>query len=292
MLHILAGIAWDPELRGILSTAVGVVVLMGSVHLLLATNLGNRLGFLIAAAAFFGWMTIMGGVWWVYGTIGMIGQMPSWSVVEVLYPGTEDSGIDAVRRLSTEQLPPAEAINDMDSAAFEAEREELEATTGGWKLLPEANRSFGEAKATVDEHFVDHPLDALEIAGPEDYIATYSFERGGKSRLPSDPSRWDRIANKLRTTFLEPTHPTRYAVIQVHPVIPQEPEPGEAPPTPVPDPNEPTVSVVMERDLGQVRLPGAMVTIFSGIVFALLCVQLHRRDQRVAEVRALEPTAG
>ncbi|MFP5256149.1 MAG: hypothetical protein ACLGI8_09905 [Acidimicrobiia bacterium] len=292
MLHTLAGIAWDPELRGILATAVGVVVLMGSVHLLLATNVGNRLGFLVAAAAFFGWMTIMGGVWWAYGTIGMLGQAPSWDVVEVLYPGTDASGIDEVQALSTDQLPPAEELNDMDPADLEAIRDDLEATTGGWMLLPESNRAFGEAKATVDEHFIEHPVEALEIDGPEDYISTYSFERGGKTRLPDDPSRLDRLWKKFKNTFLEPTHPTRYAVIQVHPVIPQEAEPGQPPPTPEPDPNEPTVSVVLQRDLGQVRLPGAMLTIFSGIIFALLCVQLHRRDQRVAEVRALEPTAG
>jgi hypothetical protein len=292
MLHTLAGIAWDPELRGILSVAVGVVVLMGSVHLLLATNLGNRLGFLVAAAAFFGWLTIMGGVWWVYGTIGMLGDAPSWDVVEVLYPGTAASGIDDVQGLSTDQLPPAEELNDMDPADLEAIRDDLEATTGGWMLLPESNRAFGEAKAAVDEHFIEHPVEALEIDGPEDYIATYSFERGGKTRLPDDPSRLDRLWKKVKNTFLEPTHPTRYAIIQVHPVIPQEPEPGQPPPTPEADPDQPTVSVVMQRDLGQVRLPGAMLTIFSGIIFALLCVQLHRRDQRVAEVRALEPTAG
>lgn len=295
MLHTLAGIAWDPELRGILSTAVGVVVLMGSVHLLLATNVGNRLGFLIASAAFFGWMTIMGGVWWVYGTIGMIGEMPSWQVEEVLYPDTQASGIPEVQALRTDQLPPADEINDMAVADLQEIRDDLEATTGGWQLLPEADRSFGEAKAAVDEHIIEHPISPVGeegLDGPEDYISTYSFERGGKSSLPDDPSRLDRIVNKLRTTFLEPTHPTRYAIIQLHPVIPQTPEPGQAPPTPEPDPNEPTVSVVMKRDLGQVRLPGAMVTIFSGIIFALLCVQLHRRDQRVAEVRALEPTGG
>lgn len=292
MLHTLAGIAWDPELRGILTTAVGVTILMGSVYLLLATNVGNRLGLLIAAAGFFGWLTIMGGVWWVYGSIGMIGELPSWQVEEVLYPDTETSGFDEVQALSTDELPPAEEINGMDPADLEAIREDLEATTGGWKLLPQSDRSFGEAKATVDAHFVEHPVEALQIDGPEDYIATYSFERGGKSRLPDDPSRLDRIWTSLKTTLLEPTHPTRYAIIQIHPVIPQEAEPGQAPPPPELDLGKPTVSVIMQRDLGQVRLPGAALTIFSGIMFALLCMQLHRRDQRVAEVRALEPTGG
>ena len=58
LVPTLAGIAWDPQIRGILSVLVGVVVLMGSVYLLLATNVASRLGFLLALAAIFGWMTI------------------------------------------------------------------------------------------------------------------------------------------------------------------------------------------------------------------------------------------
>src|SRR3546814_18085064 len=86
LLHTLAGIAWDPQIRGFLATAVGVVVLMGSVYLLVGTNLGSRLGFLISGAAFFGWMTLMGLTWWVYGTIGMLGTAPHWVVSEVVCP--------------------------------------------------------------------------------------------------------------------------------------------------------------------------------------------------------------
>lgn len=291
LLHTLAGIAWDPQIRGILAVAVGVVVLLGSVHLLLATNVGNRLGFLIASAAFFGWMTIMGVVWWAYGTIGMLGEAPSWEVVETVYPGVEDSGIDEVRELDTSELPPAEEINGMEPTDLEAVRDELEATTGGWRLLPESNRSFGEAKAAVDAYFEANPNAELALDGAEDYISTYAFELGGKERLPNDPSRWDRISRKVKTA-LQLRHPTHYAIIQVHPVIKQEAEPGQPPPTPVADPSKPVVTVVMERNLGDVRFPAAMITVFSGIVFALLCIQLHRRDRLVDEHRALEPIGG
>ena len=45
----------------------------------------------------------------------------------------------------------------------------------------------------------------------------------------------------------------------------------------------------MERDLGDVRFPGAMLTISSGIMFWIFCATLHRRDQRVAEVRGHAP---
>jgi hypothetical protein len=288
-LHTLAGIAWDPQIRGFLATAVGVVVLMGSVYLLLATNVGARLGFLIASAAFFGWMTIMGGVWWVYGTIGMLGEAPHWEVVETVYPGTQQAATQAAHSLDTSGLPPAEELNDLPPEELAEIQPELEAEIGGWRLLPESNPSFGEAKAAVDEHFAEHPDEELGLETADDYIATYSFERGGKERLDADPSRIDRLVNKFKTTFIQLTHPTRYAIIQVHPVIEQEAEPGQPPPTPEADPDKPVVSVIMQRDLGDVRFPGAMLTIFSGIMFGVLCVQLHRRDQRVAEVRGLLP---
>ena len=75
----------------------------------------------------------------------------------------------------------------------------------------------------------------------------------------------------------------------MQPVRVQEPVPGEAPPTPEANPFQPVVSVVMERDLGDVRFPGAMLTIGSGALFAVSVLMLHRRDLRVAEVRGFLP---
>ena len=110
----------------------------------------------------------------------------------------------------------------------------------------------------------------------------YSFETGGKDDLPADPSRLDRITHKLKTTFLQLQHPTRYAIIQVQPVVEQETVPGEAPPTPEADEDQPVVSVIMSRDLGDVRMPGAVLTIVSGLLFLMTLVMLHQRDLRAA----------
>jgi hypothetical protein len=52
------------------------------------------------------------------------------------------------------------------------------------------------------------------------------------------------------------------------------------------------ITVVMERNLGDKRFPGAMLTISSGIMFWIFCATLHRRDQRVAEVRGMLPAGG
>jgi hypothetical protein len=294
LLHTIAGIAWDPQIRGFLALGVGVVVLMGSVYLLLGTNLGTRLGFLLGTGAFFGWLTIMGLTWWVYGTIGMLGEAPSWVVKEVVYASgtTDDSGLtqadlEYAHLLDTSALPPVEEINDLTPEELSDLKAEVEPTLGGWQILPESNPSFGEATATVDEYFAANPNEELNLTGAGSYVNVFSFERGGKIDLPEDPSRIERIGKKLETTFWQLRHPPRYAIIQVRPVIEQETVPGEAPPTPEGNPDQPVVSVIMERDLGDVRFPGAMLTIFAGIMFAVTISMLHRRDLRAAEVRGI-----
>lgn len=290
VLDILAGIAWDPQLRGILATLVGVVVLMGSVHLLLATNVGNRLGFLVSAAGFFGWMFLMGLTWWAYGTIGMLGQAPGWEVQEVLYPTTQDARLDAARELDISNMPDPEVLGDLTGDDLLAVRDEVEPTLGGeWRILPESDPSFGEAKATVDEFFLDNPDVRLGLDGPADYVSVFAFERGGKDSLPNDPSRLDRITTKLKTTFWQVQHPPRHAIVQIQPVRQQATVVGQAPPLPEANEFAPVVTVVMVRDLGDVRFPAAMVTIASGLMFWVLCVALHRRDQRVVEVRGMLP---
>ena len=58
-------------LRGILITIVAIVSFLGSVYLLLYTNLGARLGFLVSGAATFGWMVIGSTLFVVYAPRGL-----------------------------------------------------------------------------------------------------------------------------------------------------------------------------------------------------------------------------
>ena len=60
MLASLLAVSWELELRGTLIVIIAVVVLCGSIYMILATNLGARLGFLVALAGLAGWMTLMG----------------------------------------------------------------------------------------------------------------------------------------------------------------------------------------------------------------------------------------
>src|SRR4029453_2018011 len=111
---VLAGIAWDPQIRGILSVATGVLVLMGSVYLLLATNVASRLGFLIVITAFCGWMMIHSMIWWIYPPgQGPSGRIPSWDVTEIVYGDLSQSLNTKVHDLDVSQLPSAEEVNKM-----------------------------------------------------------------------------------------------------------------------------------------------------------------------------------
>ena len=58
-------------LRGILITIVSIVAFVGTGYLLLYTNLGVRLAFLVTGAATFGWMVIGSLVFVVYAPRGL-----------------------------------------------------------------------------------------------------------------------------------------------------------------------------------------------------------------------------
>lgn len=281
--HILAGIAWDPQIRGLLTVAVGVAVLMGSVYLLLGTNLGNRLGFLIALTGFFGWMVILGLFWWIKpSATGPAGRVPAWDVEEINTGDLTQASLSQARDLDPPELPSPDELRQMSAAQFQELADSVEPDLSGWTLVAESEPARGEAQSVVDETITDGSYPGVDST--DDYVTQYVFETGGKPEAESDSSV-DRIANKIANT-LRITHPPHYAIVQLCPSLAstrsEAAEAGEAPPTPECDPNADIVSVVLVRDLGEARLVPALVTLGSGLIFGLLCLMLHLRDRTVA----------
>lgn len=283
IVPVIAGIAWDPQIRGILSVLVGVGVLMGSVYMLLATNVANRLGFLLALTAFFGWMIIHGLTWWIYPPgQGPSGRIPAWEVEEIVYGDLGESLNDKVHDIDTSTLPPAEEVNDLTPEEVQALSDEHAGELNEWTLLPASDASRGEAQTAVDAVLAEGTIPGLEDATTR--VFTYTFETGGKPVRESD-GVWDRIANRVTNT-LRITNPPHYAVVQFQPALAQETVAGQPPPPPEADPDAQVVSAVLVRDIGQRRLPAALLTIGSGLIFGLLCAMLHVRDRRVVEHRS------
>ena len=381
ILHLVAGISWDPEIRGALTVLVGSLVLFGSTWLILNTNLGNRLGTLIALTGFFGWMLVMGIVWWIYG-IGLTGDSPTWEPKEIIYgdlgesesdvqklgsaeiqvtsatqivdiycPGLVEATVDVQRsrfvennvdllldydapqpyctesvgeKLAVDQETLAdrtrqdnnELITDAEQSGIEDSRvlteEELanrieqvindqqiklnqltvsglaalsqdiidDATDDGllgfnsWKLL--STSGAGEAIASADAFLVSDPASPFVNGSSDDFFVLDTFQKGGKPKRNSD-GVVDRVWNEIRNTIIF-WHPTNRVVVTVIPTLDKELIAGEAPPFPEINSDAQMVSVVMERNLGSLRLPAAITTIGSALAFFGLCYMLKYRE--------------
>lgn len=299
---MLAAISWDPGFRGILTVAVGVFVLMGSVYLLLATNSGARLGFLLSLTGLAGWMMIMGLIWAMYG-IGYQGRLATWKVEEVNYGDLSEARTEDARTVPERDTLPDprslitgnEALETQfpdepgrrapqlgDLLSVDPELSEDIPTRDDWHLLAAADKQTGEAVAAASAYLTEEQ----KFAAATDFVVLDAWSRGGKDSRDGD-GMVDRALFKAERIATWPLgHPTHRVVVQVQGVIPRETVPGQPPPTPEADPEAPVVSVVMVRDLGSRRQPAIFLTIASAIVFAICCSSLHRRDKLVAAARA------
>lgn len=280
--QLLAALSWDPQIRGALIVVTAFVILPGSVYLLLATNTGAKLGFLLAAAGFFGWMAVMGWVWVVYG-IGLKGEQPSWQVEEVVTGAIAENGTS----------------------------EEAENFPVGWRELQAGDAILGDAAAEADSVLAPSEGEGEEGGGaaapvqpvfedPAEYTLVGGYAKGGENYwlpgggLASETSRGNSGTNPVSKVIERlkrgPFHAPHYAVIQVAPVIAQPTLTG-APPTPAPDPSKPVTSVVMVRDLGSLRRPSLLIAISMSIVFGLVANALHRRDKEIMAARAAAPAS-
>jgi hypothetical protein len=259
----ILSIGWNPELRGILTVIIGGVALGGSVYLLLATNMGLRLGFLVAFAGLFGWMASMGAIWWAYG-IGLNGRLPTW---EPSQPFTIVR--EGPRLLDAEVLDAPVVVDGGASFTDVAEATQNALVSNGWTKLPEDDQGRGQAVAAAD----DIVQNQAELYAAGEYQAVDVYTRGGE--------RWPKIGDNI--DFLAFFHDPHYAVVEIAPLVPQRTEPGRAPARPVIDESQPHQYVVMIRDLGTKRQPAAFITIGSTIIFLVCCWVLHRRDRIFAQ---------
>ena len=323
-LHLIAGIDFNTGIRGILVVTVAIVILPGSVYLLLATNMGARLGLLVALAAVFGWCSILTMTWWITSPAnGPRGRNATWKPVEIYVEGGGPAKTEVLDKLNAAapHLPNAQEIiaahpeilknypnpsqatlsdiagNDPDVLA----KYMTDVDLGGWRIVPQS--SAGDA-ATVADTLLTTGSGAL-FKDTTYYKHLATFDYGGKpTRSEYCPDEkhphnlinddmWCRLQYKFKklTTIRQPTH---YEVVQVQQVIPQETIPGHAPPLPKVDPTQPVISVVLVRDLGQARLLPAVMFVVSFSLFIFFVVLLHYRDKtlrRNLEAAAAEETS-
>jgi len=306
-LQILAGIAFNPGIRGILVVAVGVGVLMGSTYLLLATNVGARLGLLLTFTGLFGWLTILTLIWWITPpAIGPRGNNASWKPVEIY---TNSSGVPKTVQVGglvdPSALPSSDVIladnpelaadfpngfvlSDLKASHPDVVSQYIHSENmHGWSLV--AASSAGEAQAAADVALVNAGI----FTGPTAYKKLNTWEYGGKPKREDECSDTDMVCRaiyrvKIATTF---KHPAHYTVVQVQKVVTQEAKPGAPPPLPKVDTSAPVYSVVLVRDLGYVRLIPFLYFLISVSLFIIFAWTLHNREKVLMKNKALADAA-
>lgn len=252
---------WYPTILGLLVVVAGIVLFCGSIYLLLATNLGARLGFLVAAAALSGFMVLLSAMWLATASPlnTLKGRVPSWKPVEAVKGNSlAKAKTVPVRDIFTEgrKLGPTDATN------VKAEADQV-------LVVPQAE---GGEKAAPPGPFA-------QFQGTTEYLQVDAFETGGGGRFSAG---LDGSFPFLHLSFHEP----KYAVSVICPVKQVEVPFGEAPPAPACDPTKPRTNLVMIRDLGSVRVPPLVVLIASSILFGLTLLSLHWRELDLRELAA------
>ncbi len=282
---LLGALSWDPQVRGFLIFFAAVVVLPGSIYLLLATNLGARIGFLIAVAGLTGWMLLLSITWALYGQ-GIKGRDPSWKVQEVVHSSAQtnlSSGVtDALRGFPDgwKKMPTSgsSVLADAQAAA------DAFVTKSGRKP------KMGHEGPIIKEPTAEQLRFPAEFSESADYVLVGGYEKGGDNCLGPKASCSTVMPKKILFWKINHKfffrHSPHYVAVAVAPVLAQETVPGQKPPKPAADPSKPVTTVVVLRDLGSVRFPQVMTVISSGIIFAVACHALHRRDKRIMALRS------
>jgi hypothetical protein len=149
---LLAALSWEPQIKGALYVVLSVVVLCGSAYLLLSTNVGARLGFLLAGAGLFGWLATGGFIWWAYGR-GPVGPLPTWTDAGVVVGSLAGAGDGPLRGFPE-----------------------------GWAQLPLDDTEVADAIPAGDE-FLTHGDNAV-FNSPTEYVLTAVYQRGGERHGP------------------------------------------------------------------------------------------------------------
>jgi hypothetical protein len=253
---------WYPTILGVLVVVAGVVLFCGSIYVLLGTNLGARLGFLVAFTGLAGFMVILTLLWCTTASPlnTLKGRVPQWKVQQVV-TDLHKAKITEVRTIDQKKYKtdPTEAAN---------------------------------VKAAVDAALVTKvSIPTLEVT-PEDnkfasfenvtkYMIEETFEVGG-----SNPQFWK----------LQFTHTPKYAVAQFCEVTPAPPDRAFGLPPLPPECNTADGAkagfVILTRDLGSLRVPPFVAFFFSLTLFVLGLLGLHWREKDEMALAAEKEGAG
>ena len=267
---------WDPTILGVLVVLSGLVLFAGSTYLLLATNVGARLGFMITASALSGIMVLLSSLWLITQTplTSPKGRTPLWQTVKCDEPEPKCALVD---NLSESSIKPISAL----------------ARTENPKLLK--LEKYQSLRSAVDAMFV-RKKQVGEEAVKQSAYATYEQ---GSEILTLAPVDEKNIPNKNGKETLKEYivggktdmffwHTTKYAAVEVCAATPQASttDPNVKPSAPGCDDTKAHKWAIFVYDWGSIRLPPLMYLIGSLAFFGISLYALHTREMAQRRIAA------
>lgn len=268
MTSILAAIGtgiWYPTILGILVVISAIVLFMGSVYVLLGTNVGARLGFLITFTSLMGFLMILSVLWLTTASPleSPKGRVAAWSVVE------------NVSDLSKAKTTAVHGVNTKANRASATDASNVAAAVDAALITKVSTPTI--TYTPNDNRFAK--FDQIT-----DFMVLQTWTVGGSS-----PQFWKGEVN----------HATKYAVIEYCKTAPQTQTFGlpPLPPECASGADAQRGYIVAQYDFGTLRLPPFIVLVITGILFGLGLLMLHWREKdeheakAAAEAKAARPVA-
>jgi hypothetical protein len=227
---------WNPTILGVLVVLSAIGLFCGSVYLLLGTNLGGRLGFLVSFASLTGFMVLLSTLWWISGNSGIDpphGKSPTWKTAEIV----SDPG--------QSKYPVHDALKDGETAD----------TTELANLRPALDAALVRTAPIANQEQAEQPL--AEFDASLDYLTDF---KGYQTVV---------VGGGTKNLFW---HNPRFAVVQFCPTSEDTPV-GEAPTC---DPLEDKKFAILTYDFGSLREPVVFQFLVpSVLLFGLSLLGLH-----------------
>jgi hypothetical protein len=245
---------WNPTFIGIATVVSAIGLFCGSVYLLLATNLGARLGFLVALAGLSAFLVLLTTLWWTSGSSGIDpphGSSPSWRVVEVV---------------STPSDAKAKAVHEIATKGTPLTSDQLT------NLKPAIDAALVRPTPIAGVKTPEAPLARFDssVAYLVDFNGFKSYIQGGQDH----------------NVFW---HVPKYAAVQFCPA--RLDATGSPVVPPVCDPLQDTSYAILAYDYGTLRQPVVAFWFMAVALFAISLLGLHwyEKDERERRRAALAP---
>ncbi len=267
---------WYPTILGVLVVVSAIGLFIGGTYLLVATNTGARLAFLIVGAALSGMMMLLASLWWTTGSPlnTLKGRIPGYTAFEsIAGDDFARSAIDAIQTIDpNNKLDLAETTN-------------VKAAIDALVVIP---KSIGGEHAELPNEF-------QTFESSSDYLVAAAYTTGGGAWLDKTSPYFHLGYIKVTTDASFPwvhltSHQPSYAVAVLCPIDleAQQVPFGDPVPAATCNPDEQVTTIVLAKDLGSLRFPPFMVMVSSGIMFALFLLGMHWRERDLQELAEQE----